>query len=106
MANNKYEYVKSFEPEDELMPLTWIVVRIDGHRFHSFILKKTTQLCQRHSSKILSLIVSYFTSAYVMKWREFFPQKELKYPPSFDGRVICYPSTAIVRDYLAWRQVT
>lgn len=34
MANNKYEYVKSFEPEDELMPLTWIVVRIDGHRFH------------------------------------------------------------------------
>eukprot|EP00268_Persea_americana_P047133 TRINITY_DN4886_c0_g1_i10.p1 TRINITY_DN4886_c0_g1~~TRINITY_DN4886_c0_g1_i10.p1 ORF type:complete len:153 (+),score=19.83 TRINITY_DN4886_c0_g1_i10:797-1255(+) len=40
-----------------------------------------------------------------MKWREFFPQKELKYPPSFDGRVICYPSTAIVRDYLAWRQV-
>ncbi|KAJ8636987.1 hypothetical protein MRB53_011254 [Persea americana] len=149
MANNKYEYVKSFEPEDELMPLTWIVVRIDGHRFHrfcevhefekpndeqalnlmnscaksileefpdivfaygvsdeySFILKKTTRLCQRHSSKILSLIVSYFTSAYVMKWREFFPQKELKYPPSFDGRVICYPSTAIVRDYLAWRQV-
>lgn len=36
MANSKYEYVKSFELEDRLLPLTWIVVRIDGRSFHRF----------------------------------------------------------------------
>ncbi|XP_058099565.1 tRNA(His) guanylyltransferase 1-like isoform X1 [Magnolia sinica] len=149
MANSKFEYVKSFEVEDRLMPSTWIVIRIDGCHFHrfsevhefdkpndeqalnlmnscavsvveefpdivfsygvsdeySFVMKKTTKFYQRRASKILSLTVSLFSSAYVMKWKEFFPQKELKYPPYFDGRVVCYPSTEILRDYLAWRQV-
>ncbi|KAJ8620990.1 hypothetical protein MRB53_029519 [Persea americana] len=149
MANSKYEYVKSFESNDKLMPSTWIVVRIDGHGFkkfsedhgfdkpndeqalylmnacavsmlqefpdivfaygvsdeYSFIFRKETQFYQRRASKILSVTVSFFTSVYVMKWKEFFPQNKLKYPPTFDGRVVCYPSTAIVQDYLAWRQV-
>lgn len=26
------------------------------------------------------------------------------YPPSFDGRVILYPSNRNLRDYLSWRQ--
>lgn len=56
-------------------------------------------------SEIVSIIVSLFSSLYVMKWREFFPNKELKYPPSFDGRAVCYPSREILQDYLAWRQV-
>ncbi|KAL1983338.1 hypothetical protein VTN96DRAFT_10479 [Rasamsonia emersonii] len=34
MANSKYEYVKSFEQSDVLLPDTWIVVRIDGRGFH------------------------------------------------------------------------
>ncbi|KKK18930.1 hypothetical protein P175DRAFT_0499560 [Aspergillus ochraceoroseus IBT 24754] len=34
MANSKYEYVKSFEQPDTLLPNTWIVVRIDGRGFH------------------------------------------------------------------------
>lgn len=42
---------------------------------------------------------------YVMKWPQFFPLKELKYLPRFDGRAVCYPSSEILRDYLAWRQV-
>jgi tRNA(His) guanylyltransferase len=29
----------------------------------------------------------------------------LLYPPSFDGRIVCYPSDAVLRDYLSWRQV-
>ncbi|KAI3770517.1 hypothetical protein L6452_01653 [Arctium lappa] len=33
MANSKYEYVKSFENEDEMMYLNSIVVRIDVHNF-------------------------------------------------------------------------
>ncbi|KAG5554059.1 hypothetical protein RHGRI_011808 [Rhododendron griersonianum] len=87
----KPEYVKSFEFERKLLPSTWIVVRIDGRHFHG---------------GIVSVIVSFFSSMYVMKWKGFFPQKELKNPPpSFDGRAVCYPSKEILRDYLAWRQV-
>lgn len=56
-------------------------------------------------SKILSLCVSYFTSVYVMKWKDFFPNKELKEPPYFDARAVCYPNLKTIRDYLAWRQV-
>eukprot|EP00271_Cylindrocystis_brebissonii_P013570 TRINITY_DN33516_c0_g1_i2.p2 TRINITY_DN33516_c0_g1~~TRINITY_DN33516_c0_g1_i2.p2 ORF type:complete len:148 (+),score=40.86 TRINITY_DN33516_c0_g1_i2:576-1019(+) len=31
--------------------------------------------------------------------------RALKAAPSFDGRAVCYPSAAIMRDYLSWRQV-
>ncbi|XP_061370325.1 tRNA(His) guanylyltransferase 2-like [Gastrolobium bilobum] len=72
---------------------------------YSFILKKTTDLYQRRACKIISAIVSFFTSTYVMRWKDFFPQSELNYPPFFDGRAVCYPSTEILRDYLSWRQV-
>ncbi|KAF9247670.1 hypothetical protein DTO027I6_9137 [Penicillium roqueforti] len=34
MANSRFEYVKSFEQPDVLLPSTWIVVRIDGRGFH------------------------------------------------------------------------
>ncbi|KAF5179624.1 tRNA(His) guanylyltransferase [Thalictrum thalictroides] len=149
MANSKYEYVKSFEVVDKLLPNTWIVVRIDGRNFHrfsdenefnkpndvqalnlmnscavamleeftdiifsygvsdeySFIFKRTSQFYERRASKILSTTVSLFTANYVKKWKEFFPQKEMRLTPSFDGRVVCYPSNVNLRDYLAWRQV-
>ncbi|XP_044470763.1 tRNA(His) guanylyltransferase 1-like isoform X1 [Mangifera indica] len=72
---------------------------------YSFILKKESLFFQRRASEIVSVIVSFFTSMYVLKWKEFFPQKDLKYPPSFDGRAVCYPSSDIIQDYLAWRQV-
>ncbi|XP_059642588.1 tRNA(His) guanylyltransferase 2-like [Cornus florida] len=72
---------------------------------YSFILKKDTQFYQRRASEIVSLIVSFFSSTYVLKWKEFFPHKQLRYPPYFDGRAVCYPSAVIVRDYIAWRQV-
>jgi len=62
-------------------------------------------LSTNHCSKILSLCVSYFTSVYVMKWKDFFPNKELKEPPYFDARAVCYPNLKTIHDYLAWRQV-
>ncbi|KAL4986755.1 Thg1 C terminal domain-containing protein [Aspergillus falconensis] len=34
MANSRFEYVKAFEQPDNLLPNTWIVVRIDGRGFH------------------------------------------------------------------------
>uniref|UniRef100_A0A0E0HHB1 tRNA(His) guanylyltransferase n=1 Tax=Oryza nivara TaxID=4536 RepID=A0A0E0HHB1_ORYNI len=72
---------------------------------YSFVFREETEFYQRRESKILSLCVSYFTSVYVMKWKDFFPNKELKEPPYFDGRVVCYPNLKTIRDYLAWRQV-
>ena len=58
------------------------------------------------ASKLLSLIVSLFTSNYVFQWRKFFPDQELLYPPSFDSRIVLYPTQKNLRDYLAWRQVS
>ncbi|KAL3235199.1 tRNA(His) guanylyltransferase [Nakaseomyces bracarensis] len=36
MAKSKYEYVKQFETHDTLLPQSYIVVRIDGKKFHEF----------------------------------------------------------------------
>ena len=40
----------------------------------------------------------------MFRWRDFFPDKELKRAPIFDGRVVLYPSERNIRDYLSWRQ--
>jgi hypothetical protein len=34
LKEHRFEYVKSFEQPDVLLPNTWIVVRIDGRGFH------------------------------------------------------------------------
>lgn len=57
-----------------------------------------------NQSKLISTFVSFFTSNYVFYWKEFFPNKILQYPPSFDARAICYPSIQNIKDYLSWRQ--
>lgn len=36
MANSRYEYVKSYETDDKILPNVWIVVRVDGKGFHKF----------------------------------------------------------------------
>lgn len=36
MANSKFEYVRNFESDEQLLPNCWIVVRIDGKAFHKF----------------------------------------------------------------------
>lgn len=74
---------------------------------YSFLLRKSCSLYKRRQSKIVTHIVSLFTSAYVYNWPKYFEkeQKELKYPPSFDARLIVYPSEKEIRDYFAWRQV-
>lgn len=53
----------------------------------------------------MSLVVSCFTGRYVALWPDAFPARPLRRPPMFDGRAVCYPSDAALRDYLAWRQV-
>lgn len=48
-------------------------------------------------------MVSYFSSNYVFYWNQYF-DFAIKYPPTFDGRIVCYPSVQNLRDYLSWRQ--
>ncbi|KZC03900.1 putative tRNA(His) guanylyltransferase [Dufourea novaeangliae] len=72
---------------------------------YSFVLRKDTEIYKRRAYKIMSNVNSLFTSAYVYHWPRYFRGKELYYPPSFDGRVVLYPTDKNLRDYLAWRQV-
>lgn len=39
-----------------------------------------------------------------MNWSKYFPSTPLEYPPSFDGRIVLYPTEKEVRDYFSWRQ--
>ena len=70
----------------------------------SFLLRKSTTLYNRRQSKIVSTLTSLFTSSYVFHWPQHFPNNPLKYPPSFDGRIVLYPTAKHIRDYFAWRQ--
>eukprot|EP01068_Selenidium_serpulae_P010725 Selendium_serpulae@DN5518_c0_g1_i2.p2 len=98
---------------------------------YSFVFRKETQLWNRRSSKIMSAVVSLFSSSFVMHWHEYFGSnmspavlenhKEddngeareaehvagtaLTKAPTFDARVVCYPADKDIRDYLSWRQV-
>lgn len=34
MSGSKYEYVKTYEKADNLLPNTYLLLRVDGHAFH------------------------------------------------------------------------
>lgn len=73
---------------------------------YSFVLKKDSTLYGRREAKLVSVLTSLFTSAYVLAWsRRMGEGTPLRQAPCFDGRAVAYPSDAILRDYLAWRQV-
>ncbi|XP_023244464.1 probable tRNA(His) guanylyltransferase [Centruroides sculpturatus] len=71
---------------------------------YSFAFKRTTDIYNRRQSKLVTNVCSLFSSSFVYYWREFFPDIEMKYPPSFDGRVVLYPTDKNLRDYFSWRQ--
>jgi tRNA(His) guanylyltransferase len=71
----------------------------------SFLLTRSTTLFGRRHAKILSTVLSTFTSAYVFGWGAIFGDAvPLRYPPTFDARVVLYPEARHVRNYFAWRQ--
>ncbi|XP_034454130.1 probable tRNA(His) guanylyltransferase [Hippoglossus hippoglossus] len=70
----------------------------------SFVFKRTSNWFKRRASKLMTHISSQFSSSYVFYWKEFFEDQPLLYPPSFDGRVVLYPTNHNLRDYLSWRQ--
>ncbi|CAN8074055.1 unnamed protein product [Agarophyton chilense] len=70
---------------------------------YSFVMKRESNLFSRRESKILSTVASLFTSSYVVNWKKYM-DTDLKEPPTFDGRIVMYPTTKHLRDYLSWRQ--
>jgi len=73
----------------------------------SFLLDAKSELFGRRNSKILSTILSIFTMSYALLWPRYFPNDPLNPDlegPSFDGRVITYPSEKEAIDYFKWRQ--
>lgn len=71
---------------------------------YSFVFHKSTELYNRRSAKIMSNVCSLFTASYCFNWSKWFQTEDLKYPPSFDGRIVLYPSDQNLKDYLSWRQ--
>ncbi|EEB09059.1 tRNA guanylyltransferase [Schizosaccharomyces japonicus yFS275] len=66
MANSRFEYVKGFEKADNLLPETYIVIRIDGKGFHKFtekheFAKPNDSRCLELMNKAAEIVVSEFT---------------------------------------------
>ncbi|XP_014260018.1 probable tRNA(His) guanylyltransferase [Cimex lectularius] len=81
-----------------------VVVAFGHSDEYSFVFKKNTDIYSRRSEKILSLVTSLFSSSYVFFWPLEFPEKKLLYAPSFDARIVLYPTVENLRDYMSWRQ--
>ncbi len=81
-----------------------IVVAYGQSDEYSFVFRRSCTVYERRESKLVSNVVSLFTSCYVMYWSLYFKDTPLKYPPSFDGRMVLYPSIENIRDYMSWRQ--
>lgn len=72
---------------------------------YSFVLPPSTNMFDRRSSKVVSVLTSCFAANYVRWWPEVMgPSRPLKATPVFDGRAVCYPNAKTLRDYLSWRQ--
>lgn len=72
---------------------------------YSFVFKKEAKVYSRREEKILSVMVSTFTSAFNFYWPLYFPEQKLKSLVSFDARVVLYPDEKSLKDYFSWRQV-
>jgi len=70
---------------------------------YSFVFKKSSDVFERRIVKITTCMASLFTAGYIMNFEDImgYPLKTI---PSFDARVICYPSEKILIDYFSWRQ--
>ncbi|XP_038070660.1 probable tRNA(His) guanylyltransferase isoform X1 [Patiria miniata] len=71
---------------------------------YSFVFRRETTQFSRRASKLMTNMVSLFSSCFVFHWSKYFPDQQLLYPPAFDGRIVLYPSNQNLRDYLSWRQ--
>lgn len=81
-----------------------IVVSYGESDEYSFVIRKDTEMYNRRASKFNSYINSLFSASYVFFWKDYF-KDDLKQIPSFDSRIILYPTDENLKDYLCWRQV-
>ncbi|KAK7109307.1 hypothetical protein V1264_013368 [Littorina saxatilis] len=70
----------------------------------SFVFHKNTNIYNRRGSKMMTNVVSLFSSSFTMLWPRYFSTQDLQYAPTFDARVVLYPSDQNLKDYLSWRQ--
>ncbi|XP_071037998.1 probable tRNA(His) guanylyltransferase [Parasteatoda tepidariorum] len=71
---------------------------------YSFVFERNTRLYKRRLMKILTHVCSLFSVSFAVHWNDFFPDVRMKGLPSFDGRIVTYPTNKNLRDYLSWRQ--
>ncbi|KAG0139388.1 hypothetical protein CROQUDRAFT_54801 [Cronartium quercuum f. sp. fusiforme G11] len=73
---------------------------------YSFAFSRRCDAYNRRASKLLTIVLSTFTAAYIHLWPVHFPESplELANLPTFDGRIIQYTSDEELRDYFKWRQ--
>jgi len=83
------------------------------------VFRKTANVFNRREDKILSCVLSLFTSSYALNFVEYFSDLKVKdeitgeerkitrplRTPSFDARIVLYPSIEDLKAYLSWRQV-
>lgn len=97
--------------KEVMKQFTEIVIAYGDSDEYSFVFKKSAKVFNRREDKILSTVLSLFSTSYVFFWDKYFANEDpalsekLKKVPSFDARVVLYPSLEDVQAYLSWRQV-
>lgn len=97
-----------------MQSLTDVIMAYGDSDEYSFVLRRGCELFERREAKITSTFASTFTALYNQLWPKYFCTTEeeakenslqLDMLPTFDARVVTYPTTKSLRDYLSWRQV-
>ena len=89
--------------KEVMKKFTEVVLAYGQSDEYSFVFKKNAKLFNRREDKILSCISSLFSSSYVYYWQKYLPNEKLTTIPSFDGRMVLYPSLEDLKAYLNWR---
>mmetsp|Transcript_8624 Transcript_8624/g.13364 ORF Transcript_8624/g.13364 Transcript_8624/m.13364 type:complete len:147 (+) Transcript_8624:158-598(+) len=101
----------NFAAQEVMKSFTDIVMSYGQSDECSFVFKKSTKVFNRRQDKIMSCVLSLFSSAYTYGFADFFggeDQGGFTRPlriPSFDGRIVLYPSLDDLKAYINWRQV-
>ena len=103
VMNEFKDIILAFGESDEYRCVCVLIKRKRTHHL-SFLFRKSTQVYNRRQAKIMTTVTSLFTASYVHNWSKYITDTSLQYLPSFDGRIVLYPSCREVRDYFSWRQ--
>jgi len=78
--------------KEVMLSFNEIVIAYGDSDEFSFVFKKSAKIFNRREDKILSCVLSLFSTSYVFYWAKYFPETPLKKIPSFDARIVLYPS--------------